>query len=110
MMTSTQRAAHKVRVANEMRRLTESDVASMPYSTEDGLYQNRLAEAAAKERVANSNRRKKLMAEEEARNSKRQPMVIAPRENKAKKEVIKKAHGGKIDGKALKGKTKGRMV
>jgi hypothetical protein len=45
----------------------------MPYSTEDGRYQNRLAEAAAKERIANSNRRKKLMAEEEARDSKRQP-------------------------------------
>ena len=119
MMTSTQRAAHKVRVENEIRRLTESDVASMPYSTEDGRYQNRLAEAAAKERIANSNRRKKLIAEEEARDSKIQPTLYAPRENlatsshaksKAKKEVIKKAHGGKIDGKALKGKTKGRMV
>jgi hypothetical protein len=110
MMTNTQRAAHKVRVENEIRRLTESDVASMPYSTEDGRYQNRLAEAAAKERIANSNRRKKLMAEEEARDSKRQPTLYAPRENKAKKEVIKKARGGKIDGKALKGKTKGRMV
>ena len=111
MMTSTQRAAHKVRVANEMRRLTESDVASMPYSTKDARYQNRLAEAVANDRIGNSNKRKKLMAEEDFGYHKMPDGTrMKDSEHKAKKEVIKKAHGGKIDGKALKGKTKGRMV
>jgi hypothetical protein len=111
-MTSTQRAKRTRSVlANETRRLTESDVASMPYSTKDARYQNRLAEAVANDRIGNSNKRKKLMAEEDFGYHKMPDGTrMKDSEHKAKKEVIKKAHGGKIDGKALKGKTKGRMV
>jgi hypothetical protein len=73
-------------------------------------------EAAAKERIANSNRRKKLIAEEEARDSKIQPTLYAPRENlatsshaksKAKKKLSKKPAVVRLMVKPSRAKQKG---